>query len=70
MTHNSHDVVVDWLPQENEVSWKNPLANVLEIFGLPGERFTCHPTDLHMVVKFKHAKDATMCRLLLSEKVT
>lgn len=62
-------VVIDWLPGDTIDGWDNYLARVLETFGLPGERFTCHPTELYMAIKFKSEKDAMLCRIMLSERV-
>lgn len=66
---NNHSIVVDWLPKEGELEWDNPLAKVLEVFGLPGHRFTATPTDSVMVISFKNKKDADLCRILLSERL-
>jgi hypothetical protein len=42
---------------------------VLEVFGLPGDRFMYHPYEEYMVFEFESEKDATTCKLLLSERV-
>jgi hypothetical protein len=61
-------VIVRWNNQK-EYWWNETCAMVLEQFGLPGERYTSHPTENEMTFKFFNEKDATMCRLLLSERL-
>lgn len=69
MSPSDHEVIVDWLPKEGETDWNNPLASVLEVFGLPGHRFISTPTDDFMVITFKNTRDADLCRILLSERL-
>jgi hypothetical protein len=69
MTPSDHEVIIDWLPREGEVEWNNPLAKVLQVFGLPGHRFISTPTEDFMTVTFKNKKDADLCRILLSERL-
>lgn len=49
--------------------WNEVCADVIEVFGLPGGRFTSHPTPNYMDFHFKSKKDADLCRILLSEKI-
>lgn len=65
----NNSIVIDWLPGDTIEGWDNALVKLLEVFGLPGNRYTCHPTDLFMVIKFKSEKDAALCRIMLSEKL-
>lgn len=69
MSPSDHEVIVDWLPKEGDLNWNNPLASVLEVFGLPGCRFVSTPTDDFMTLTFKNKKDADLCRILLSERL-
>jgi hypothetical protein len=61
-------VRVDW---ENGIdvvySWNEACAKVLSVFGLPGDRFYYRPKEDYMIFIFKSIKDATLCRILLSE---
>jgi hypothetical protein len=50
-------------------SWNEACAKVLGVFGLPGERFYYRPKEDYMIFIFKSVKDATVCRILLSETV-
>ena len=63
-----HVVKLPWNGQ-GQFWWNEACADVLEVFGLPGERFTSHPTTDCMDFYFKSKKDADLCRLLLSEKL-
>ena len=64
----THLVSVPWQSQNN-FWWNETCADILEVFGLPGGRFTSHPTEDKMDFYFKSEKDAELCRILLSEKI-
>jgi hypothetical protein len=61
-------VRVSWNDQ-NGFWWNETCAIVLEVFGLPGDRFTSHPTPDFMNFHFKSKKDAELCKILLSERI-
>lgn len=61
-------ITVKWHSQGNDW-WNETCASVLEVFGLPGQRFYYKPYPDFMTFTFKTAKDADLCRLLLSEKL-
>jgi hypothetical protein len=61
-------ITINWHSQDN-LWWNETCADVLEIFGLPGNRFYYKPYPTHMTFTFKSLKDAELCRLLLSEKL-
>ena len=63
-----HVVKIDWNGQAGEW-WNETCISVIEVFGLPGDRFTWHPTVDFMEFKFTKEKDAELCRILLSEKL-
>ncbi len=64
----SYKVRVNW--DNQSVPWWNECcAMVLEVFGLPGDRFVYHPFEDFMEFHFKSKKDADLCRILLSEKI-
>jgi len=62
------EVIVKWHNQSG-LWWNETCAKVLEVFGLPGDRYTYHPTTEHMVFLFTTEKDAILCTLLLSERL-
>lgn len=63
-----HPVRIDWNNQS--VPWWNECcAMVLEVFGLPGNRFIYRPYEDYMVFEFKSKQDQELCRILLSEKL-
>lgn len=63
-----HRVSIPWQGQPN-YWWNEACASVLEVFGLPGDRFTSHPKMDQMDFYFKSEKDASLCRVLLSESI-
>lgn len=65
ITEKSHTIRIDW--NQNNMPWNEICAKVLEVFGLPGSRYTSHPTTYYMVFKFNSEKDYTLCKVLLSE---
>lgn len=65
---NNKIVKVSW--SDNQVPlWNECCALVLEVFGLPGNRFVCHPKEDYMEIEFLKESDAILCQVLLSEKV-
>lgn len=63
-----HIVSLPWHGQD-KYWWNEACADVIEVFGLPGDRFTSHPTTDKMDFYFKNERDADLCRILLSEKI-
>jgi len=65
----SHIVVMPWENGQTETYWNESCADVLEIFGLPGGRYTTQVNPDLMIFNFTSKKDAELCRILLSEKI-
>ena len=63
-----HIVSVPWQGQTSHF-WNETCADILEVFGLPGGRFTSHPTMDKMDFYFKSKKDADLCQILISERL-
>ena len=68
-TPSNYEVCVDWKTGQNNIWWNETCAIVLEVFGLPGDRFVSTPTADYMLFTFKSQKDADLCRILLSERL-
>ena len=68
MNHNNNTVVVTW-DNQSGFWWNETCAIVLEIFGLPGDRYESKPEHDYMSFTFKNSKDADLCRVLLSERL-
>jgi hypothetical protein len=62
-------VYVPWEPNQNGYWWNETCAMVLEVFGLPGGRYTAHPTELSMTFIFNNPHDAELCKIMLSERL-
>ena len=45
------------------IDWNETCAWAIEKFGLPGDRFTSHPTEDYMDFHFKDEKDAILFEL-------
>jgi len=65
----SNRVIVKWENSQTGVWWNETCAMVLEVFGLPGERYESKPSHDAMFFDFKSNKDADLCRILLSERL-
>jgi hypothetical protein len=63
-----HIVSVPWRGQK-EYWWNETCADIMDVFGLPGSRYTSHPTENKMDFHFKSEKDAKLCKILISEKI-
>jgi hypothetical protein len=57
-----------WESQSN-IWWNEVCAKIIEQFGLPGDRYTSHPTKSNMKFIFKNEQDAFMCKILISESL-
>jgi hypothetical protein len=66
MTENTITVVWD---NQNGFWWNETCAMVLEVFGLPGDRYESRPEHDYMSFTFKNTKDAELCKILLSERI-
>lgn len=65
----AHAVRIDWSLEQGTIWWNECCAMVLEVFGLPGDRFVYRPHVDYMVFEFKSKKDADLCKIMLSEKI-
>ena len=63
-----YEIRLNW-ENQNKYWWNEVCADVVEIFGLPGDRFTSHPFDDCMLFRFKSKKDYQLCKILLSDKL-
>jgi len=61
-------IKIQWTGQDNNW-WNEICADVVEVFGLPGNKFTYHPRDEDMAFTFKNQKDYNLCQILLSEYI-
>ncbi|MEY3311439.1 MAG: hypothetical protein RL348_772, partial [Bacteroidota bacterium] len=53
-----NEVRVGWHSGQNGIWWNETCAKVMELFGLPGDKYTYHPTVEHMIFLFADEKDA------------
>ena len=58
-----------WVPWNQPMPWNEICSKVIEVFGLPGDRFNYHSTDYFMRFQFKSKKDFILCEILLSEYI-
>lgn len=61
-------VSIPWIGQK-EYWWNETCADILEVFGLPGDRYTSHPAHDKMDFNFKSQKDADLCKILISDRI-
>jgi len=64
----THMVQVPWHSQSGKW-WNEACADVIEVFGLPGDRFTSYAKMESMEFYFKSNRDAELCKILLSDKI-
>jgi hypothetical protein len=65
---NKLTVRIPWRSQY-EPFWNDLCANVMEVFGLPGNRYVSRPTADYMDFTFNNSKDYDLCRIMLSEYI-
>ena len=61
-------ITVPWKNQSN-TWWNETCANILEHFGLPGDKYVTVITADHMHFDFTDDRDALMCRIMISDKI-
>lgn len=62
-------VTVGWQTGQGNIWWNETCAMVLEVFGLPGDRFVYTPGPNDMMFSFKNEKDQMICQTLLSDRI-
>ena len=65
----SNPVFVAWDTGQNGIWWNETCAMVMEVFGLPGDRYTTQANPDVTAFFFKSPKDAVLCRILLSDRL-
>ena len=65
---DNNTVTVVW-DNQNGFWWNETCAMVLEVFGLPGDRYVSKPDHDYMSFTFKNEKDASLCKILLSDRL-
>ena len=61
----TYPITIGWLTPDQ--SWTVMLADIVDQFGLPGGRYTAHPTTEAMFFKFKTEEDLLLFKLKWSE---
>lgn len=56
-------VRIPWKKGDTINTWDETCAWAIENFGLPGDRFTTHPTEHYMDFFFKDERDAIVFEL-------
>jgi hypothetical protein len=64
-TKNQFNICIHW--EQETMPWNEICCKVLEVFGLPGGRYTSTPATDFIVFSFKSEKDYKLCEILLSE---
>ena len=64
MIIDDHTVRLEWTHGRNDKdTWNKICAQCIEEFGLPGTRFTWHPTEDYMDFVFGDPRDALIFQL-------
>lgn len=62
-------ITIPWESQGKMVRWNETCANIIEHFGLPGDKYSTEVSADEMKFDFKDDHDALMCKILISECV-
>lgn len=62
------EINVLWQNQSN-IWWNETCAQIIDHFGLPGDRYTTEVSEESMKFFFINEHDAFMCRILISENL-
>lgn len=64
-----HSVIINWTSEQGTIWWNETCAMVLEVFGLPGDRYMYKPEIDNMTFTFRTENDAVMCKIMLSDRL-
>jgi hypothetical protein len=65
-----YELKVEWkLGQDTNKWWNQTCADIMEVFGLPGGKYTSHPSADFMLFRFNSKKDYQLCKILLSDRL-
>lgn len=64
----SNLITVPW-ENQNDTWWSETCADIIEVFGLPGNRYTTEVSTECMKFFFKTEQDALMCKIMISDKI-
>lgn len=64
-----HSVTINWTSEQGTIWWNETCAMVLEVFGLPGDRYVYKPALDNMIFNFRKENDAVMCKIMLSDRL-
>ena len=60
----NYPVRIDWFtPGVHGLSWSEYCVEIMEEFGLPGDRYITTVSEDYMIFSFKHSEDAMLCKL-------
>ncbi len=62
------EILVPWENQPN-IWWNETCADIVEHFGLPGDRYTTEINENEMKFFFKDERDALLCKIMISDKI-
>ena len=62
-------IVVPWKNQSN-TWWNETCAQIMEQFGLPGDRYTTEISPDEMIFNFNNSDDALMSKILISDHIS
>jgi hypothetical protein len=62
------EIRVPW-ENQNNVWWNETCANIIEHFGLPGDKYTTEVAADEMKFFFKDDREALMCKILVSDRI-
>ena len=61
-------IIVPWKNQSN-TWWNETCAQIIEHFGLPGDRYVTEINPECMYFDFKDERDALLCQIMISDQV-
>jgi hypothetical protein len=56
-------MTLDWVDNDTILTWNHTLANIVEVFGLPGDRYITEADVNNMTFWFRDHRDALLFRL-------
>jgi len=61
------NIKVYWIEGDEVTLWIGKFAKIMEVFGLPGDKYLTNAHDEYMLFSFVDAEDAVMAKLMLGD---
>lgn len=63
------EICIPWKNDQDNPWWNNICADIVNHFGLPGDKYTTEVSEHYMKFFFKDDREALLCKIMISENI-